>query len=340
MTPTSPKVRIALPSKGRMEGETLDFLAGAGLRVNKLNPRQYSASIPALPDALVLFQRAPDIPRSVSAGDMDLGFTGYDTVAEALGDDMDGVIVIHEALGYGECSLVIAVPDDWDEVNDLDALRERATAEGGLKVATKHVNATRRFLAENQLDEIRIVRADGALEAAPAVGYADFIADITSTGTTLHDNHLKPLADGTIVDSQAVLIGNRAALESRPEVLALARELLEFIEAHLRACGQHMVFANMRGESPEAVAERIFAQTDLGGLQGPTISPVIARNPEGNNWWAINIVVPSARLYEAIRQIRGVGGSGVIVTPATYIFEERPVRYQRLLEALGRAETD
>lgn len=340
MTPASPKVRIALPSKGRMEGETLDFLAGAGLRVNKLNPRQYSASIPALPDALVLFQRAPDIPRSVSAGDMDLGFTGYDTVAEALGDDMDGVIVIHEALGYGECSLVIAVPDDWDEVNDLDALRERATAEGGLKVATKHVNATRRFLAENQLDEIRIVRADGALEAAPAVGYADFIADITSTGTTLRDNHLKELADGTIVDSQAVLIGNRAALESRPEVLALARELLEFIEAHLRACGQHMVFANMRGESPEAVAERIFAQTDLGGLQGPTISPVIARNPEGNNWWAINIVVPSARLYEAIRQIRGVGGSGVIVTPATYIFEERPVRYQRLLEALGRAETD
>jgi ATP phosphoribosyltransferase len=235
---------------------------------------------------------------------------------------------------------VVAVPDEWGDVNDLDALRERARAGGGLKVATKHVNAAGRFLAERGLDGVRVVRADGALEAAPAVGYADFIADITSTGTTLRDNHLKELDDGTIVDSQAVLIGNRTALESRPEALALARELLEYIEAHLRARGQHMVFANMRGESAEAVAEQIFEQTDLGGLQGPTISPVIARNPGGSRWWAINLVVPSARLYEAIRQLRAVGGSGVIVTPATYIFEERPARYHRLLETLGRADED
>jgi hypothetical protein len=29
-----------------------------------------------------------------------------------------------------------------------------------------------------------------------------------------------------------------------------------------------------------------------------------------------------------------VGGSGVVVTPVTYIFEETPERYQRLLSAL------
>lgn len=349
---TTPEIRIALPSKGRMEGETLDFLEGCGLRVDKTNPRQYSATIPLLPQVLVLFQRAPDIPRSVAAGDMDLGITGYDTVVEALDvknqgffqdvaaqhhstPDEAGVVVIHDALRYGGCRLVVAVPDDWDDVSDLPTLAARAKREGGLRVATKHTNSTQRFLAEKGLDDVRIVSADGALEAAPAVGYADFIADITSTGTTLKDNRLTPLPDGVIVESQAVLIGNREALQGREEVLTVARQLLELFEAHLRARGQYMVFANMRGETREDIAEQIFTQTDLGGLQGPTISPIISRE-DGIGWWAINIVVGGDRLYESVRQIRAIGGSGVIAAPATYIFEERPVRYQRLLAALGR----
>src|SRR5690606_8368887 len=62
MNQPSQQIRIALPSKGRMEEETLDLLAAAGLHVSKTNPRQYSASIPALPGALVLFQRTADLP--------------------------------------------------------------------------------------------------------------------------------------------------------------------------------------------------------------------------------------------------------------------------------------
>lgn len=332
------QIRLALPSKGRLEGETLEFLEGCGLRVNKTNPRQYSASIPALPAVHVLFQRSADIPRSVAAGDMDLGITGYDSVVEALGDAQDDVVVIHDALGYGACSLVVAVPDAWDDVDSLPTLAARARTAGGLRVATKHTRSVERFFAAHGVESIRVVAADGALEAAPAVGYADFIADITSTGTTLRDNRLKPLPDGTIADSQAILIGNRRALESRDEVLAVTRPLLEYVEAHLRASGQYLVFANMRGETKEEVARRVFDQTDIGGLQGPTISPVVTRSEEGG-WWAMNIVVSSGRLFSAIQQIRAIGGSGVVVTPLTYIFEEHPARYQQLLAALGKPET-
>ena len=78
------QIRIALPSKGRMEQETLDFLAGCGLRVHKPNPRQYTATIPALPHVLLLFQRARDIPLSVAAGDVDLGITGYDALVDTI----------------------------------------------------------------------------------------------------------------------------------------------------------------------------------------------------------------------------------------------------------------
>ena len=333
----SQEVRIALPSKGRMEGETLEFLEACGLKVSKTNPRQYTARIPALPSVLILFQRARDIARSVSAGEIDLGICGQDTLTDALGPDPEGVLVIHEDLGYGQCELVAAVPDGWMEVTTLAALSAKAASEGGLRVATKHTNIARRFLEERGIQNIAFVSADGALESAPSIGYADFIIDLTSTGTTLHDNHLRMLDDGSILKSTAVLIGNRRSLAERPEALAVATQLLEFVEAHLRADGQFLVFANMRGETAEEIAERMFTQTSLGGLQGPTISPIIGRDNR-TGWWAINIVVPAGRLYQAVQELRAVDGSGVIVTPITYIFEECPARCQRLLAELGKAE--
>ncbi len=328
-------IRLALPSKGRMEEETLRFLDECGLRVSKTNPRQYTATIPALPDVHVLFQRARDIPLSVAAGDVDLGITGYDALYETVDAASESVVVIHDALGYGECALVLAVPEDWDDVQSMPDLARRA-AQSPLRVATKYERSVRRFLSAAGVEDVRVVIADGALESAPIVGYADFIADISSTGTTLRENRLRPLDDGTIVRSQAVLIGNRAALLARPELLADTRQMLEFVEAHRRARGQYMIFANMRGTSAEEVAARVFSQPDLGGLQGPTVSPMITRQGAGA-WWAINIVCHAGTLYRAIQQIRAIGGSGVVVTPVTYIFEEAPERYQRLLATLGLA---
>lgn len=334
---TDPQIRLALPSKGRMEAETLEFLEGCGLRVDKRNPRQYTATLPALPGVLVLFQRTRDIPVSVAAGDVDLGITGYDALAETAGPDSDAIVVIHEALGYGECALVVAVPDDWDDVQTARDLARRAE-QFRLRVATKYPQLVGRFLTDVGAESVRVVSADGALESAPTVGYADFIADITSTGTTLRENRLRPLDDGVIVTSQATLVGNRAALSDRDDVLQVARQMLEYIEAHQRARGQYMIFANMRGKSPEAVAERVFSQPDLGGLQGPTVASMITREGAGS-WWAINLVTSAEKLYAAIQQIRAIGGSGVVVTPVTYIFEELPARYQRLLAALQREET-
>jgi ATP phosphoribosyltransferase len=55
---------------------------------------------------------------------------------------------------------------------------------------------------------------------------------------------------------------------------------------------------------------------------------------ENGYWWAINIVTNAHKLYSVIQQIRAIGGSGVVVTPVTYIYEETPERYQRLLSAL------
>lgn len=56
-----------------------------------------------------------------------------------------------------------------------------------------------------------------------------------STGVTLRENNLKELEGGRIMDSQGVLVGNRAALLARPELLAIVHELIERFEAHLTA---------------------------------------------------------------------------------------------------------
>jgi ATP phosphoribosyltransferase len=71
--------------------------------------------------------------------------------------------------------------------------------------------------------------------------------------------------------SQAALIANANSLRRNPTALQVARQLLEYFEAHLRAEENLAIFANMRGASAEAIAGRIFSQMTIGGLQGPTL---------------------------------------------------------------------
>src|SRR5260221_14128754 len=75
-----PTIRLSLPSKGRLESDSLDFLSAAGLRVFKPNPRQYQAEVPALPELGIIFQRPADIVVSVRQGSVDFGITGIDVL--------------------------------------------------------------------------------------------------------------------------------------------------------------------------------------------------------------------------------------------------------------------
>jgi ATP phosphoribosyltransferase len=320
-----------------MEDETRSFLRECGLSVNKVNPRQYIAQISEIPHLEVWFQRSADVVRKVRDGDVDLGIVGFDIVAEYRGS-ANNVVIIHDGLGYGYCRLSVAVPEAWDDVNsisDLAALAAAREADRPLRVVSKYQRQTQAFLAQHHLEPYHLLHADGALEAAPQMGTADFIVDLVSSGVTLRENRLKEIEGGQLLESQAVLIGHRAALTERPDTLAVTRELLERIEAHLRAMEHYTVIANMRGDSPEAIAQRVFDQPDLGGLQGPTINSVYLREPTETGWYEITIVVRKDRLHQSIEQLRAIGGSGVLVLPTTYIFEEEPPQWHKLLQTLG-----
>jgi len=325
-------LRLSIPSKGRLAEETIEFLKACGIDIYKPNPRQYEASIPSIPGLTVLFQRPTDIVISIRNGSVDFGITGLDVLEEHRGDNGE-IMLLHEALGYGKCALALAVPESWDAVNTVADLAG-ITAQSGrpLRVATKFPELTTRFLTKHNIAHT-IVSAEGTLEIAPAIGYADMISDLVSSGQTLRDNRLRPLADGEIQPSQSVLAANSAALKSNPRALAVARQLLEFIEAYLRAHNNVAIFANMRGESPEAIAAKIFAQTTISGLNGPTISRIVHRDGDPN-WFALHIIVHRSELPAAITELRAIGGSGVVVAPVIYIFEEEPPRYTAMLAAL------
>jgi ATP phosphoribosyltransferase len=326
-------IRLSLPSKGRLAVAAENLLAACGLEIDKPNPRQYAARIPALPGLTVLFQRPGDIVVSVRDGSVDFGITGMDMVAERRGEN-GAVLVLHDALNFGHCQLCMAVPETWETVHTMADLATYVhNLSHPLRVATKFPHLTANFLTRHAVTPFALIDAEGTLEVAPAIGYADVITDLVSSGQTLRDNRLRPLTDGIVLRSQAVLIANRTTLETRPAVLAVARKLLEFLEAHLRAVDHVAVFANIRGTSPQAIAQQMFAQDTLGGLQGPTVSPVVIR--DGNpNWHAIHIVVRRDELFQAITELRAIGGSGVVVTPVAYIFEEEPTRYRAMMDAI------
>ncbi len=326
------EIRLALPSKGPLAESALQLLAQAGMPVYHPNPRQYRASIPSLPGLEVFFQRPGDIVASVGDGSVDFGLTGLDVVAEKQACYPE-LLTIHPALGFGHCSLNVIVPESWADIRQMGDL-ERMQAQLGrpLRVATKFNALAQGFFQKHGL-QAEFTQAEGTLEIAPTIGYADLITDLVSTGATLRENRLKTLDDGLILRSQSCLVANRRGLQNSTIVLEMARSLLEFLVAHLRARDNVSIFANMRGESPEEIARRMFAQTVIGGLQGPTLSSVITR--QGERWYAANLVVRKDQLAQAITELRAVGGSGVVVTPVTYIFEEEPQEYLEMLQKVN-----
>lgn len=334
------EIRLGLPSKGRMASDTLELLKDCQLSVKQLNPRQYVAQIPQLSNLEVWFQRPKDIVRKLLSGDLDLGIVGFDIVSE-YGQGNEDLIIAHDALEYGECHLSIAIPKYgiFENINSLKELAQMPqwTVEKPLRVATGFTYLGPKFMKENGLKHVTFSTADGALEAAPAMGIADAILDLVSSGTTLRENNLKEIDGGIVLESQAVLVASRKSLIQRGGVLDTTHEILERLEAHLRAVGQFTVTANMRGNSAEEVAERILSHTSLSGLQGPTVSPVFCKR-DGKvvpDYYAIVICVPKKALYKSVQQLRAIGGSGVLISPLTYIFDEETPRWRQLLSTLG-----
>jgi ATP phosphoribosyltransferase len=336
MSDNDRKIRIALPSKGLLAEGSMSLLSNVGFPIYKPNPRQYIASIPQLPGIEVIFQRPGDIVISVRDGSVDFGITGSDIYLEKKGAN-GSILPLHNNLGYGKCTLNVIVPDSWENVNTLEDLKKYQVSLGRpLKIATKFPILAGDFFEKNTSIKFEFIKAEGTLEIAPTVGYADMLVDLVSTGTTLRDNRLKKLPNGTILNAEACLISNKKRLQDNPSTLKMATQLLEMIGAYLRGKQNLAVFANIRAENMDDISEKIFQKSVISGLQGPTVSQILTRDNE--NFYAIHVVVNKDALQTAIQEIREIGGSGVVVSPVNYIFEEEPGEIKKMLAALDKSK--
>jgi ATP phosphoribosyltransferase len=256
----------------------------------------------------------------------------------------DGVLILQKELGYSGCSLVLAVPEGWIDVSSVTdvaeisaELRKRGQE---LRVATKYPNLARQFLFDNGINYFSVVESSGAIEAAPALNAADVIVDIVSSGVTLRENRLKRVSGGLIIESQACLVGNKAALRDSPEKLELTRQVLELIEAQLRSRDYFSLTGNILGDSPEAVARRVTSHAEVAGLRGPTISKVYSKSDGDESWYAATVVVQSKLLLEAIDALRRAGAGDVSVAPLRYVFQGKCWSFEALRRQLNERQND
>ncbi len=197
------KLKIAIPSKGRISNPSINILENAGLGLKDKNNRQlisktHNSSID------IMFVRASDIPELVSDGVVDMGITGIDLVKENNSD----VIELLD-LNFGQTKLVLASPEESDinSINDL-------TSE--MVVATEFPNLIKNYLKKHNL-ELKIIELSGSTEIAPFIGISDLITDLTSTGNTLKMNHLKVIE--TILESSIILITNNESMNNKKTLI-------------------------------------------------------------------------------------------------------------------------
>ena len=203
-------LKLGIPSKGRLMDQTAEWFADRGVTISQTgSAREYALQVDGAEGVELVPTAAGEIPRELAAGRLHLGVTGIDMVREKLGA-WEAKVAEVARLGFGQADLIIAVPDFWVDVTtleDLDAAATqfRATHGHRLRIATKYHRLVREFLREAEVSDYQLVDSQGATEGVVKSQGAEAIADITSTGATLRDNHLRVIEDGEVLKSQATL---------------------------------------------------------------------------------------------------------------------------------------
>ena len=204
-------LKIGIPSKGRLRKDVLNIFKKKKLKLfSEKGKRDLVGYISGKKNIKIIYLHAREIIESLGDGSLDIGFSGYDLLRESE-QNIQKKIKIIKKYEFGKANLVIAIPDDWIDVQTIADLEEIAfefkdKKKKRLRVSTKYLKLTRDFLYSKGVTQFKIVKSLGSTEVAPFTGTSEIISDITSTGETLKANKLRILKDGQILKSQACLM--------------------------------------------------------------------------------------------------------------------------------------
>lgn len=319
---------IAVPAKGRLQEQTEEFFARAGLELVKpRGARDYRGAIAGIGGIEVAYVSASEIVDLLGQGTVHLGVTGEDLIREQI-PRAERKVVLIDPLGFGHANVVVAVPQAWIDVRSMADLDDVATAfrlsrTRKLRVATKYPGLTREFFSTHGITDYRIVESAGATEGAPAAGTAELVVDITTSGATLAANSLKTIEDGVILRSQANLVAARDADWHRA-ARDCARLVLDRIAARKRASAFREVRTRFSGCNDAVLTDmtsRFGIETPLGG---PTSSGMLTLH------------CPPQHVHALACLLRDRGAQNVVVTDIDYVFAGTNPLYAKLEDALGQ----
>jgi ATP phosphoribosyltransferase len=274
-------LKIAIQKSGRLNEKSVEILKNCGLSFENYKSSLIS-TVTNFP-LEILFLRDDDIPEYVQDGIADLGIVGENVIVET------GANVSYlQKLGFGKCSLKIAVKND-SEIDTVAKLN-------GKVIATSYPVILEKFLKANQVDA-QIRNISGSVEIGPGLGLSDAIFDIVSTGGTLKNNGLKPFT--SVMNSEAALIAT-PGLELNTEVM----ELVQRIQSVLKARSTKYVVLNVAKENLQAVVDL------LPGVKSPTVVPLFE---EG--WVAVHSVIDEQDFWVKINSLKAAGAQGIVVMP-------------------------
>jgi ATP phosphoribosyltransferase len=278
-------LKLAIQKSGRLTEKSLQLLRTCGLDIENYSDRLLVSSRNF--DLDLLFLRDDDIPEYVQDGVADIGIVGENVVIEKEAD-VDTI----QKLGYGKCTLMIAIPEDKNMLS-LDELN-------GKRVATSYPKILANFFRNNKIDA-KIIQISGSVEIAPSLGIADCICDIVSTGNTLKLNKLKKFTN--VFDSEAILIGNKNFNKDSGKY-AILKNLIVRIESALNAKTSKYLMMNV----PKVALPRI--REILPSLKSPTILPLA-----DESMLAVHAVIPSDTFWDIQNDLHEAGASGLLLIP-------------------------
>lgn len=208
-------ITIAL-SKGRLLNPSIALLREAGINQRGLTADSRKLLFEDRKSRVrIVIVRASDVPTYVEYGTADMGIAGRDVLMEQDPDLYDPL-----DLGFGATRLVLARPKD--------GRFSRQNPRAKIRVATKYPRITENFFSRQGIP-VEIIKLSGAIELAPAVGLADRIVDLVTTGKTMRENHL--VEEQLVADCTAQLIVNRASLKTKmKDVMSLIERFRKAVE--------------------------------------------------------------------------------------------------------------
>lgn len=279
-------LRLGVPNKGRLNERAIELLVRSGIDLGEdIGRRLYLKA--KNQDIEVIFVRAQDVPVFIAEGAIDMGITGIDETAES-GRDLERIL----DLQFGYCHLAVAVPEE-------SGITDASQIPDGSRIATSFPNLTRQYF-EKLGKKVDVITVTGACEIMPYMGVSDFISDLVSTGSTLKTNRLREV--GSIIESQAVVISSKKALEKNGQAI---QDVVDSFQSVIIAENKKYIMADIP-RSTLAEVEKIIP-----GIGGPTILEIAGNK----DYLAVHAVIDGKDVFETINKLKRLGAKGILTTP-------------------------